>query len=149
MPHRDGDDPRNVLLNEMNQPFADYALDGEAMARWEEIIKLRNTVNAALEQARNEKKIGKSLEAKVVIALPEFDETGLEEMDVEYLADILIVSQADRMKSDITEVRVDVAPAQGQKCERCWKVLPTVGQDSKHPTLCPRCARVVPAIEVE
>ena len=59
------------------------------------------------------KKIGKSLEAKVVIALPEFDETGLEEMDVEYLADILIVSQADRMKSDIAEVRVDVAPRPG------------------------------------
>ena len=36
-----------------------------------------------------------------------------------------------------------VRPAQGQKCERCWKVLPTVGADSKHPTLCPRCARVV------
>ena len=65
MPHREGDDPRNVLLNQMNKPFADYALDGAAMAVWEELVKVRDAVNGALEAARNEKKIGKSLEARV------------------------------------------------------------------------------------
>ena len=142
MPHREGDDPRNVLLNEMNKPFTEYALDGETMGHWDQIIALRDTVNNALEQARNEKKIGKSLEAKIVLTVPAF-ETALDGMDADTLADILIVSQAEVQKSDMNVLKVDVEPAQGQKCERCWKVLPTVGGDAKHPTLCPRCASVI------
>ena len=70
-------------------------------------------------------------------------ETALDGMDADTLADILIVSQVEVQKSDMNVLKVDVEPAAGQKCERCWKVLPTVGADSKHPTLCPRCARVV------
>ena len=61
------------------------------------------------------------------------------------LADLLIVSQAE-VSPDVTNIQVE--PAEGRKCERCWKVLPTVGSDPKHPTLCPRCARVVPAVEI-
>ena len=148
MPHREGDDGRNVLLNEMDQPFAQYALDEAAMERWNKVIKLRDVVNQALETARNEKKIGKSLEAKIVLTVPTF-ETALDGMDADTLADILIVSQAEVQKSDMNILKVDVEPAQGQKCERCWKVLPTVGSNSKPPPLCPRCAQVVPAIEVE
>ena len=142
MPHREGDDGRNVLLNEMNKPFADYALDQAAMERWEEIIKTRDTVNAALEQARNEKKIGKSLEARVTLKTADPDRFLLPEMDEDSMADVFIVSQVSLEKGE-GALTVEVAPAQGQKCERCWKVLPTVGSDSKHPTLCPRCARVV------
>ena len=142
MPHREGDDGRNVLLNEMNQPFTEYALDEAAMERWEEIIKTRDTVNAALEQARNEKKIGKSLEARVTLKTADPDRFLLPEMDEDSMADVFIVSQVSLEKGE-GALTVEVAPAQGQKCERCWKVLPTVGSDSKHPTLCPRCARVV------
>jgi isoleucyl-tRNA synthetase len=64
------------------------------------------------------------------------------------LADLLIVSQVetslsqdDPMGGQTLSFRV--LPAAGQKCERCWKVLPTVGSDAKHPTLCPRCASVI------
>ena len=39
-------------------------------------------------------------------------------------------------------------PANGAKCARCWKVLPTVGSDSEHPDLCPRCAAVVKKLPV-
>ncbi len=151
MPHQEGDDPRNVLLNEMNRPFVQYALDSTAMERWDKVIKLRDVVNQALETARNKKEIGKSLEAKIVLTVPAF-ETALDGMDADTLADILIVSQAEVQKSDMNVLKVDVEPAAGQKCERCWKVLPTVGASAKHPTLCPRCARVVqamPAIEIE
>ena len=92
MPHRAGDDGRNVVFNEMNQPFADYALDEAAMARWDRIIAVRDTVNAALESARNEKRIGKSLEAAVALTVPAED-AFLAEMDSQVLADLLIVSQ--------------------------------------------------------
>ena len=146
MPHRDGDDPRNVLLNEMNKPFAEYALDEDAMAAWDKLVKVRDAVNGALEAARNEKKIGKSLEARVKLTVPQ-ELANQKFMDADELADLLIVSQV--RVSTGTEIQVDVEPAQGQKCERCWKVLPTVGSDAKHPTLCPRCAKVVPAVEVE
>jgi isoleucyl-tRNA synthetase len=138
MPHREGDDPRNVLLNEMNKPFAEYALDGDAMSAWSGLIDVRNAVNVALEQARNEKKIGKSLEAKVTI--PSNRIAGSQLIGMDELADLLIVSQVE-VSSDVTDIQVE--PATGAKCERCWKVLPTVGADSKHPTLCPRCTRVV------
>ncbi len=138
MPHREGDDPRNVLLNEMNKPFAEYALEEDAMSAWSGLIDVRNAVNVALEQARNEKKIGKSLEAKVTI--PSNRIAGSQLIGMDELADLLIVSQVE-VSSDVTDIQVE--PAAGAKCERCWKVLPTVGADSKHPTLCPRCARVV------
>ena len=94
MPHRSGDDGRNVVFNEMNQPFAGYALDEAAMARWDRLIAVRDAVNGALEAARAEKKIGKALEAKVKLTVPAED-AFLAEMDAETLADLLIVSQAE------------------------------------------------------
>ena len=138
MAHREGDDGRNVLFNEMHKPFADYALDAAAMERWAVIEALRDKVNAALETARAEKKIGKSLEAAVTVTVPEAERWLAEEKD---LADLLIVSQA-AVKTR-AEAAVEVAKAQGGKCERCWKVLPSVGSDAEHPTLCPRCAAAV------
>ena len=142
MPHREGDDPRNVLLNEMNKPFTAYALDEAAMARWDEIIKVRGAVNGALEAARSEKRIGKSLEAKVILKTADPDRFLLPEMDEESLADVLLVSQA-ALEAGGGDLEVRVESAQGAKCERCWKILPSVGQDGGHPTLCRRCAKVV------
>ena len=108
------------------------------MAAWNGLTEVRNTVNGALEAARAEKKIGKSLEAKVTIPAGKID--GDRFMDMEDLADLMIVSQVE-VSADAVDVQV--APAQGAKCERCWKVLPSVGRDGEHPGLCPRCARVV------
>ncbi|WP_305131252.1 isoleucine--tRNA ligase [uncultured Oscillibacter sp.] len=138
MPHREEDDARNVLFNDMHRPFADYALDAAAMERWAAIEALRDKVNAALETARAEKKIGKSLEAAVTLTVPEA-EGWLAELPE--LADLLIVSQAE-VKAG-SEAAVEVRKAEGGKCERCWKVLPAVGADAEHPTLCPRCAAAV------
>ncbi len=145
MPHRDGDDPRNVLLNEMNKPFAEYALDEDAMAAWDKLVKVRDAVNGALEAARNEKKIGKSLEARVKLTVPQ-ELANQKFMDADELADLLIVSQV--RVSTGTEIKVDVEPAQGAKCERCWKILPSVGKDGEHPGLCARCASVVRKLDV-
>ncbi len=142
MPHRGEDDGRNVLLNEMNKPFAGYALTQEQMAQWDKVIAVRDAVNVALEAARNEKKIGKSLEAKVILREADPDALFLPGMAEEDMADLLIVSQVERQKG-AGALEVQVEPAQGQKCERCWKHHPLVGQDKVHPTLCPRCAKVV------
>ena len=143
MPHRSGDDPRNVLLNQMNKPFVDYALDDDAMAAWDGLIKVRDTVNIALESARSEKKIGKGLEARVT--LPAALLAGGRQLTEEELADLLIVSQVEAGEHE----SVTVTPAQGVKCERCWKILPSVGRDGEHPTLCARCARVVRKLDIQ
>ncbi|MCI5144980.1 MAG: hypothetical protein D3923_05485, partial [Candidatus Electrothrix sp. AR3] len=44
---------------------------------------------------------------------------------------------------EIEGLQVAVRPAPGNRCERCWTISPTVGQDSEHPTLCSRCLGVV------
>ena len=139
MPHRECDDGRNVLFNDMNQPFAEYALSDDAMARWEKIIQIRDAVNGALEAARAGKKIGKSLEAKVKLTVPAED-AFLAEMDAGALADLLIVSQAEAETGAALAVAVE--PAGGAKCERCWKQTASVGGGA-HPTLCARCAAAV------
>ena len=145
MPHRAGDDARNVLLNQMVQPYAAYALSEEEMGKWARLAALRTAVNGALEQARADKTIGKSLEAEVDLTVTAED-AFLTDMDAADLADLLIVSQV-RVEVG-AELTVAVRPANGAKCLRCWKVLPTVGSDAQHPDLCPRCAAVVSKLPV-
>ena len=155
MPHKNEDDGRNVVLNVMNEPFMEYALPEEEMAKWDALETLRDGVNAALESARAQKKIGKSLEAKVTLVTeqpqPQLD--GLKAAFESQWADLFIVSQVE-VKEDkelyssaaetpVEGVRVLVEEAAGAKCERCWKHDGAVGQDAAHPTLCPRCAQVV------
>ncbi len=140
MPHRDGDDVRNILLNEMVQPYAQYALSDDAMAKWEALSVLRSNVNVALEAARADKLIGKALEAEVDVTVPA-DMAFAADMDAQQLADILIVSQVRVTVGD--ELNVSVKPATGCKCARCWKVLPAVKDE-----LCPRCAAVVAKLPV-
>ena len=140
MPHRAEDDGRNVLFNEMVQPYTQYALSQEEMENWGRIASLRSTVNGALEQARADKIIGKSLEAAVSLTVPQED-AFLTRMSEEALADLFIVSQVSLTVGD--EVSVRVKAAAGVKCGRCWKVLHSVASVGEHEALCPRCAAVM------
>ena len=156
MPHRSSDDARNVVFNDMNQPFADYDLGD--LVSWGTLTLLRDGVNAALEAARNEKKIGKSLEAHVTVVTreekPPVDLSHLQKhFDAQWWADFFIVSGVDFVTdpalydqaadTQLNGVRVAVSEARGEKCARCWMHSPTVGADADHPTLCARCAAVV------
>ena len=140
MPHRAEDDGRNVLFNEMVQPYTQYALSQEEMENWGRIASLRSAVNGALEQARPDKIIGKSLEAAVSLTVPQED-AFLTRMSEEALADLFIVSQVSLTVGD--EVSVRVKAAAGVKCGRCWKVLHSVASVGEHEALCPRCAAVM------
>ena len=136
MPHKDGDDVRSVLFNDMNSPFTAYTLPEEQMARWERIIAVRTAVNGVLETARAEKKIGKSLEADVALTVPAED-AFLQEMDGGELADLLIVSRVEVTVGG--ELSVSVSEAAGAKCPRCWKHSTKADENG----LCPRCAAIV------
>ena len=147
MTHRKEDDVRNVLFNEMNRPFTAYALDD--MERWDALIRVRDGVNAALEKARADKRIGKSLEAKVTLVKDSDENHPPRAFDDEKLAELFIVSEvevtddaaryAEGAETLVAGVRVLVAPAEGDKCPRCWRQVKTHGPDG----LCPRCVRVV------
>ena len=120
--------------------MTDNALSDEEMAKWSRIAALRSAVNGALEQARADKVIGKSLEAAVALTVPQED-AFLHEMDEDALADLFIVSQVQLTVGD--EVKVAVKAAEGAKCGRCWKVLHSVKAVGEHEALCPRCAAVM------
>ncbi|WP_295581833.1 isoleucine--tRNA ligase [uncultured Oscillibacter sp.] len=156
MPHRAGDDGRNVVFNEMNHPFTDYALDEAAMEKWAVVENLRRDVNAVLEAARAEKKIGKALEAHVALhAGDDASASALVQVMGLNLAELFIVSdcqvsgaapEAGSVTGTGTAypgLTVEVSEAKGAKCERCWMHSTRVGEDADHPTLCPRCAAVV------
>jgi isoleucyl-tRNA synthetase len=109
-------------------------------ARWEKLLALRSQVNEQLEQARQKKEIGKSLEARVVLSeIPENVSSRL-------LTELFIVSQLE-MNAGAPSL-IQITKAKGQKCERCWKYDEQVGSDAEHPTLCPRCATVVRGLGV-
>ena len=157
MPHRDGDDVRNIVFNEMNKPFTDYALSDDEMARWAQMIKLRDDVNVVLEQARADKRIGKALEAAVYLHT-ESDEakTVIDELHASTMTldELFIVSEvwalddmdgtgelaASGKSSLASGLSISVKEAPGIKCPRCWKHSTLADPETG---LCPRCAAVV------
>ncbi len=106
------------------------------LEKWERIYAIRDEVLKALEDARNEKRIGSSLEAKVVLNADK--DTTMFLMDVyEQLRYIFIVSQVEVHESDSFGAKIE--KADGEKCERCWNYSTRVGEFEKYPTVCERC----------
>ena len=114
--------------------------NAEEESRWEKILSVRTKVNEALEKERQAKKIGKSLEAEVVV-----EGGGLLPEDEGLIQEICLVSHLE-IRPGHGEASVKVAPARGKKCARCWKHEESVGRDAAHTELCDRCAGVVKEI---
>ena len=155
MPHRAEDDARNVVLNEMNKPFAEYALDDSEMARWDALISVRNDVNGVLEKARADKRIGKPLEASVTLRASGESKAVLDKVSDMNLKELLIVSECLIAEDDAADeaavtasgsynpgLTVSVREAAGTKCPRCW--MHSVDADAET-GLCPRCKAVLEA----
>ena len=153
MPHRKEDDARNVVLNYMNKPFAEYALSEEELAQWDKLISVRNDVNGVIETARAAKRIGKPLEAAVTLRVK--DESAKEVVDAissMNLSELFIVSSCLITEDELGEqaasgvgsnnpgLEIAVSEAAGTKCPRCW--MHSVDADPET-GLCPRCAEVV------
>ena len=152
MPHREGDDGRNVLLNQMSKPYTEYALDDAAMAKWDTLFALRGDVNLALEAARAEKRIGKALEAHVTLtARDDAAKAALEAVKDMDLVSVLLVSSVELGEAEGVQgaafpgLTVAVTEAKGTKCPRCWMHSTEANEEG----LCPRCAKVMETIEVE
>jgi len=137
----------------------------ELAKSWQQLRQIRTEVNKVLEQARAEKMIGSSLEAKVLLYV--FDpklHAVLQERNsssqnpttkgVDELRYLFIASQVELLDSlkglsglkysfQSDTLGIGVIPADGQKCDRCWNYSVHVGESIEHPLLCERC---IPAL---
>jgi isoleucyl-tRNA synthetase len=125
--------------------------DDAVAARWAKIRQLRRVITGALEVERQEKRLGSSLQAHPVIFAEEGYREAVTDLD---LAEIAITSgatlsaetapaEAFRLE-DVPGIAVLPEAAAGAKCQRCWMVLPEVGEAAPD-DLCGRCADAVAA----
>ena len=151
MPHKASDKKESIFLNDM--PAFDEALTFPALtARFDRLFALREHVMKALELARAEKRIGKSLDARVTVYAPDAETYAcLKEFEAE-LPTLFIVSQAELVNAaapaetvieEGAPIGVTVDAAEGEKCDRCWNFTRDAYHDSEDGCLCPRCRRVL------
>jgi isoleucyl-tRNA synthetase len=123
-------------------------VDSALLEKWNKLMKLRDDVNRALEVARNEKVIGKSLEAKVIIG----DNDNFKPSEfLQQFADLeqLFITSQVEVTSNVEngtayqygDIRIE--HAEGEKCERCWNYSTELGSVGELDHLCPRCQEVV------
>jgi isoleucyl-tRNA synthetase len=140
----------SVHLQLFPPPGEDWANDA-LLTKWDRVRALRRVVTGALEIARRDKVIGASLEAAPILYVEhEGDVRLLEDVD---LAEIAITSDAKIVHgpapngafrlNDVAGAAVVFAHAEGNKCARCWMILPEVGSHAEHPDLCNRCTDAV------
>lgn len=145
MPHIEGDDKTSVFFAAMPSTDDKY-VNTELEEKWNKVIDVRNDVLKALELARNEKKIGKSLDASVTVYadgdMLDFlknIEGDLAEIFITSAAKAAPVSEADDSCTDGELVKVAVNGAEGEKCERCWVHSKTVGTIEGYEKICLDC----------
>lgn len=128
-------------------------LDETLEQKWEEMLRARRCVAKGLEMARAQKMIGSSNEAsvtvfaddKVISTLRDFED----QLPMLFIVSSVKLASAAEKPEDVLHhdeeegIAVDVYPASGEKCERCWRYSETVGQSEEHPDLCDRCDAVV------
>lgn len=140
MPHADDADPENVLFNDMPGRFELEVEDGFEAA-WDRIHDLRDTVKKSLEVVIKDKTVKSSLETCVTLKASG-DEYEFIKSILPELKTVFIVSDV-KLVENSGELEVEVAKAEGDKCERCWCYSTTVGSSAEHPTLCARCAAIL------
>ncbi len=129
---------------EITGRVADEAAAAQLQNDWAELMRIRGEVLKALEEARNSRLMGGSLEAALTLgaAGPSYRVLSQYEKDLRAL---FIVSGV-RLEQN-SELRVTVSKAEGQKCERCWNYSVHVGEDPVYPKVCERCSAALAAME--
>jgi isoleucyl-tRNA synthetase len=120
-------------------------------ADWEQLTSIRQLVMVELEALRLSKSIGKSLDASVRVIATEGSAEALVLTRYEpALAEFFNVSQATVQLIGDTQLQaavlIEAQVADGAKCERCWRIVPDVGEDDRWPTVCTRCSEALEAI---
>ena len=132
---------RSGSVHEAEWMRGGLSLDADEIGKWDWLKLWREKLLPELEKARQAKTIGKALEAKIEIVIPQVQN---QHSDRELLRELLNVSA---LKIAVGEpVSVSVAKADGQKCGRCWHWETDVGSNPDHPAICGRCIEAVKQI---
>jgi isoleucyl-tRNA synthetase len=147
---RHGDVPGRSIHLELFPDIPATWRDEALGERWQTLRDLRRVVTGALELERGAKRLGSSVQAAVELFVPErlmdlVRSTDLAELCITSAGTVRLGPAPDNAFTlpDVAEIGARVSPAPGDRCERCWKVLPEVGQAPGHADLCLRCAAVV------
>ena len=152
MPHKNSDNPENVILNDMPTVNNEFSFSDDEIEYWNKLHALRSDVNKALELARSEKIIGKPLDAEITLYLNPEGERNFKSIKDYDLKTLFIVSNVNVVSGEddtgfkgeeFNGVTISVKASNAPKCVRCWTHSYEVGQNSEHPELCSRCAQVV------
>ena len=136
MPYEDAE---SVHLTDF--PVKNLVDDAALEAKWDKLLEVRDDMNKALEESRNEKVIGKSLEAAVEVYSNDAEVVELLN-SVANLNQFFIVSKVEVKENDGVAydlATVKVTKAEGHRCERCWNIVDEVNEEG----LCPRCASIL------
>ena len=134
----------SVHLAEFTRDIQKYR-DDELLNRWEQLQEVRAQVSKRLEESRQQKHIGNSLEAKVSLRCGPEMLNYLEPFG-ENLRFLFIVSDVELLedlKLDARAIEVAVSKAAGEKCARCWTYAPSVRTVGETATVCERCYAVL------
>ena len=137
--HRE--DVKSVHYTHFNEVH-DYHDEEQILSAFERLHALRDDVLKALEEARQEGVIGKSLEAHVIMNVSDEDKKLLSDNFKDKIHQWLIVSRfsfsdGDFKSYDVSKVKIE--KAQGTVCPRCWNISETTDEDG----LCERCHHVI------
>jgi len=129
---------------------AQVAEDPKQLDDWTTLLGVREQVLKALEEARNAKQIGKSLEAQVKVSAadPVYSVLARYREQLRYAFIVSAVTLEQKAPGNGTgSVTVQVGKADGTKCSRCWNYSIHVGEDKDYPTVCERCSAVLKEID--
>ena len=119
-------------------------LDEAVYSKFERIFQIRDAVNEELEKLRQDKVIGKSLEAEVEIMVSgESEDFAVLSEFKDKLAELFIVSSVKIVEGRFETIAVQAHKAEGERCVRCWRVLRTLDDDG----VCPRCRAALEEIK--
>jgi isoleucyl-tRNA synthetase len=114
-------------------------IDTKFMEDWATLLSIRDEALKSLEEARQAKLIGKALDAKLRLEVPNTVGALLDRYQ-KSLKELLNVSQVEVITGPSAQVIATTLPADGTKCERCWNYSVHVGEDWRWPTVCERCS---------
>ena len=127
-------------------------IDNKLDENWKKIFLIRSEVTKEIETLRKAGQIGSSIEGDVTLYTDGADLLEFLKLYEKELATILKVSSVKVIKkpaqkpADQMQMGVEIVKSAHQKCQRCWNYTNNVGQNTAHPTLCPRCVEVVSVI---
>jgi isoleucyl-tRNA synthetase len=122
--------------------------DPDQRQNWSALLAIREEVMKALDTARNNKMIGKPLEAQLTITAsdPAYSLLARHKDQLRYIFIVSAVNLVQASGNGTGQVHVEVKKADGAKCERCWNYSIHVGEDKTYPTVCERCSAVLKEI---